>query len=126
MDLIKIINNINNNAKEKSTGRCARHVRIALQAGGVSLNGYGDNDNDGDVDAHDLLNVIKKHKEFEQISNFIGSVGTICFLVNDIKHPYGHVCLYNGYQWISDFKQRNANPYKEFSGDILYFKPIFK
>jgi hypothetical protein len=36
--------------------------------------------------------------------------GDICS-ISVKSHNMGHACMYDGYQWISDFKQSNCIPY---------------
>ena len=36
---------------------------------------------------------------------------------NKISQWWGHIAMYNGKQWISDYKQKNMNPYKS---DVPY------
>lgn len=92
---------LNNNANESSTGYCARAVRQAIEAGGISTEGRPNSACDYDT----WLPTIG----FSTVdsSNYTPQVGDIVVFEAIEGHPHGHIALYNGQQWVSDFVQRD-------------------
>lgn len=109
----KAVNWLNNNAHESwkdAKGQCAKYVRLALEAGGLNTAGHP-------VPAW-------------QYSTFLPKLGftpvnTTNYMKGDIAvmegYPgatadpktgiaYGHIQMFSGTQWISDFKQRDFWP----------------
>ena len=92
------------NASKKSTGYCARHVRLALKAGGINDSGHP-------AAATDYLHYLPK-RGFARIPN--GSQlqpGDICIQPAGGPHIYGHICMFTGRAWVSDFIQKNMIVY---------------
>jgi type VI secretion system secreted protein VgrG len=85
-----------------STGHCARYVRLALQAGGVDTGGFP-------VFAKDYADHLSL-RGFESVDtdHYQPAAGDIVVI-----QPYkggsvaGHIAMYTGTEWISDFKQRD-------------------
>jgi|SRR5204863_6560725 len=84
----------------KSTHDCAKFVREAIEAGGVKLNKH---------------HSAKNYKASLITAGFLslGSAagrylpGDIIIIESSPGHPHGHIALYDGTKWISDFPQRN-------------------
>ena len=96
----------------QSKGQCALYVRQALQAGDKNKTIKG-----GLGDAHDFL------KSLPAIGwNKVGDKNTVTPQKGDVcvfppyrdakgkLHPVGHVCLFTGSQWVSDFYQKTMYP----------------
>ncbi|MFI4919739.1 MAG: LysM peptidoglycan-binding domain-containing protein [Legionellales bacterium] len=100
-----------------SVGKCAKYVRIALEAGGGNTKGH--------PVAARLYGPTLKKIGFKEIStaDYDPQLGDIVIFDKhqdgNKSHPYGHIAGYNGAQWISDFKQKRMNPYKG-SPDVPY------
>lgn len=85
-----------------STGKCARHVRLALEAGGFDMSG-------APLSAKDYGTYLKL-RSFSEVSqtNYEAKLGDVVVI-----QPYkgggthGHVALFDGKSWISDFEQRD-------------------
>ncbi len=107
-DVDKAVTELNANAHNKSTGYCALYVRKALEAGGMEIllsERPAAAKNYGELLMAKGLSVIDK-------KGYVPNKGDIVVL-----QPYkaqssqaGHIQMYNGSQWISDFKQRYDNP----------------
>jgi predicted chitinase len=109
-DIEKAVDHVNNNAHSKSKGKCALYIRQAINAGGIT-GIYGHAREYYDTDK--LIN-----KGFTKIGTDINSInlqkGDIVAFGAVKGHPYGHIAMWNGTQWISDFKQKSfwvANQY---------------
>ena len=106
-DAEKAIEHLDSNAKTKSVGACARYVREAIEAGGVTLIRQHSAKNYG----ASLLNV-----GFLKIATTCSDTG-IEYAAGDVvvigafdEHVHGHIAMYNGKSWISDFKQKGIYP----------------
>ena len=104
-------------AKSGSTGKCARFVNNALRAQGIKIWGHG----------KDVAGNLLRRGDFEQVvydSNYVPQIGDIMSMPSSSKsnHNYGHVAIWNGYQWVSDFRQRargnTAAPSDAYLADI--------
>jgi len=45
-------------------------------------------------------------------NNYNPVKGDITVFNRSTKHPYGHIQMYNGHRWVSDFRQNNFSPYR--------------
>lgn len=111
-NLSAAIKHLVSSASGKSLHQCAKYVRQAIEAGGVSTVGRP-------VSAC-------KYKSFLPTIGF-NSIGKITGKVNQdnwskknarpgdiavMDHgEHGHICMWSGNQWISDFKQNHMWPY---------------
>ncbi|MCE1948304.1 EF-hand domain-containing protein [Enterobacter hormaechei] len=112
-DVNKAIEHLNSHAQQGSVGYCARYVKNAISAGGdispwPSIEGAKDY---GDALLHRGFQVISFESSF--ISGdvvIIQGIRKADFPEGEITrdHPYGHMAMFNGQQWVSDFKQNNG------------------
>jgi hypothetical protein len=121
-DIKKAVDYISKNALEKSIGRCARYVRTAIEAGGLSTEGRP-------ASACQYVDFLPKIG-FTQIEKITGKVkqynwslknanpGDIA-VMNYGKH--GHICMWDGKNWVSDFRQNNMWVYKG-DGECVIFR----
>lgn len=110
---------LSSHAESGSTGNCARYVRLAIEHGGITLahtasaRNYG-----GPLGA----------AGFYEVSGTNPKKGDVAVIQSITGHPDGHMAMYDGTRWISDFKQyhgfypsqqyRNAHPpYKIYRHD---------
>lgn len=52
----------------------------------------------------------------KNLNNYNGKIGDIVVFPATDKHVFGHIAMWNGTQWISDFKQKSffcANSYRQ-------------
>lgn len=115
----KACETLTTNSKEKSIGKCAKYVADALQSAGYKFNRQ--------PSAYMYhTNGILSGMGFECIgrTNSQPQPGDICVINRFSGHPHGHICMFNGQKWISDFKQRTPVPYKEGApGGLWYYRP---
>ena len=86
-------------AEKKSVGMCALYVRKAIIAGGIPL--YMGGDAWSYKYTLPILNFHQVGKKSER------EVGDIVVFQPIGGRKYGHIAIWNGKQWVSDFKQRN-------------------
>ena len=86
-------------AERRSVGMCALYVRKAIIAGGIPL--YAGGDAWSYKYMLPALNFHQVSKESER------EVGDIVVFQPIGGRKFGHIAIWNGKQWVSDFKQRN-------------------
>ena len=105
-------------AKGRSVGRCARYVANALQASGFKFqrqpSAYMYHTNG-------VLSKMGFNLVHSGLSGFKPQKGDVCVINRFGKHVHGHICIYDGRNWISDFVQRNASPYKDGAPNGAWF-----
>ncbi len=47
--------------------------------------------------------------------SYVPAVGDVVVFDKTDQHPCGHIELYDGHQWVSDFMQRSFSPYRDAS-----------
>lgn len=93
-------------AKPKSLGKCARYVREALEKAQIKKFFSG-----GLGDAKDVPRRLVQMgwaSVGENIKSF--KKGDIAVFAKT-KSEYGHICIFTGSGWVSDFKQKQLQPY---------------
>lgn len=97
-----------NTVPSPGVGSCASHVRSALEAGGFSTDGRPKSacDYDTYLKNRGFIEVDKTNYTPQKgdivVHEAIPSTGP-----NDKGHPHGHIAMYCGSQWVSDFVQRD-------------------
>jgi len=91
----------------KSAGKCAKYVSDALLAAGYKFTKQGS--------AYMYVtNGILESIGFKQIDpNSKPAAGDVMVYSRTGRHPHGHIQIFDGSQWISDFRQRTNSPYRE-------------
>lgn len=94
-------------ANQRSTGYCAKYVSDALLAAGYKFQ------KQPSAYMYATNNILKSIG-FTQVGNESPSQpGDIKVFGRTARHKHGHICIFDGRNWISDFLQRNANPYRD-------------
>ena len=122
LDINAAIQALNRNAGASSKHQCARYVRMALEAGGM------DTSKRPSAAKNYHLNGYLKSIGFQQYQPQYGGASgyqTINAQPGDIEvqvyEPYGHICMYNGSIWVSDFRQAQASASKSRQGQGQYY-----
>jgi RHS repeat-associated protein len=106
LDKDKVVDYMDEHAKSSSTGKCAAACRKGLEAGGLDTAGHP-------ADAKDYGPFLTKHgAEAVSGDHYKPQKGDVAVFQGNDSHPHGHVEIYDGKQWVSDFKQKNFSPYK--------------
>lgn len=97
--------------REKSIHCCAWYTMRALQAGGCPAIILP-------AQWYQYFMPLVQFEELKQV-NYHPMAGDVVVFErpswknwSKISQWWGHVAMYNGKQWISDFKQKNMNPYR--------------
>ena len=103
---------------QRSTGYCARYVANALQAAGLKFQ------RQGSAYMYHTRGILKQ-AGFGLVSvgrrGYTPQAGDVCVIDRFNKHKHGHICIYNGKNWVSDFIQRTASPYSDGPGESGIF-----
>ena len=97
---------VTKNAEPRSKTCCAWYVMRALHKGGCPayiLPAYG-------------YSWLLPRMDFVEVSkeNYVPQKGDIIVFPAIGKHIWGHIQMWNGYQWVSDFRQKNMIPAKAY------------
>lgn len=102
MDIEKAVAHLDASASYASKHKCAAYVRRAMLAGGLA------------IDPHPLYakdyGPYLTRAGFESISanGYKATKGDIVVIQSyAAKDPAGHIAMYDGTRWVSDFKQRD-------------------
>jgi len=130
-DISKAITHLKDNAREKSVkgdGRCAEYVRKALEAGGIKIAenershayGYKDLLPKKGFKEQDITFNLKKIKKEDGTSMWtyvpskeLQKGDIVVFDRIPGKKEYGHIQMYDGQNWTSDFKQKYFRPWAD-------------
>ncbi len=94
-------------AHSRSKGLCAKYVRKALQSAGYR---FTPNPSAYQYATRGTL----RKAGFVKISNRSKpQVGDVVVVSRSRAHKHGHISIYDGRNWVSDFRQKKANPYRK-------------
>lgn len=102
-------------AHGKSLGRCALYVRKALQSAGYNFTPQ--------ASAYMYAsNGTLAKAGFTKISsnNYVPQVGDVVVFNRTRKNPHGHIQIYDGRGWVSDFRQPKFSPYSQHNGYTVW------
>ena len=111
-DVERAAKHLTDNGQEKSTHCCAWYTMRALQAGGCPAI----------ILPAQWYRYFMLLVQFEEIpqDGYVPQKGDVVVFerptwrdCKQVSHWWGHIAMYNGDQWISDFKQQKMNPYKK-------------
>lgn len=97
-----------------SQGLCATYTRQAIEAGGIRLLHTRH--------AKDYGSSLRASGFREVSSTGPFRAGDVAVIQPITGHPDGHMCMFDGNTWISDFKQRTLYPGPAYRNE----KPIYK
>lgn len=102
VDLAKAAAYLAAHAQLTSTGYCARAVRLALEAGGMNTDGHPASAKEYGpfLEAHGFVPV----QGYDVDRPELGDIAVLPALPG---YSYGHICMFDGAHWLSDFKQRD-------------------
>jgi hypothetical protein len=106
-DVEKAVTHAQTKAESGSVGMCAKYTRQAIEAGGVTLTRHGSAKDYGSS----LVAVGFVELNFCPVAYAKGDVAVIQGFPG---HPHGHMQIFDGAQWISDFKQKDFWPGKAY------------
>lgn len=116
-DIEKTLQHLRSHAHDKSTHYCARYVRQALEAGG--LKGFRVPNARDEVKLNTLKTI-----GFVKVADAIDNEYSVGYTpqAGDISITYengNHAAMYDGTQWISDFRQNGVDVYRRRKGSKI-------
>lgn len=98
-------------AHSRTIGLCARYVRQALQSAGYE---FTPNPSAYQYATRGTL----AQAGFVKLSNdnYQPQVGDVAVFNRSSRNPHGHIQIYDGSQWVSDFRQNKFSPYSTHNG----------
>ena len=114
-DIKKACTFLRKNAHKKSVGFAGKYVADALQYGGFKFTRQSSS-----YQYH--KNGILKKMGFREIPKGKPKTGDIYVQDNNKTHKHGHIAMYCGNQWVSDFFQKNDQVFKTDPGAIHYYR----
>jgi type VI secretion system secreted protein VgrG len=100
LDIDLAVEHLNDNARARSEGRCAKAVRLALLAGGLRLRSYPE------YAKHYGPTLLENGFSEVPQSDYSPRKGDIVVIQNYRRgHIAGHIAMYTGRRWVSDFRQ---------------------
>ena len=106
-----------NNAESKSVGLCGLYVRKAIIAGGIPLY-WG-----GNAWSYKYTLPILGFERINKDEKLI--IGDIAVFQPIGGRKFGHIAMWNGKQWISDFKQKSIILHSDYKKEECEFE-IFR
>jgi hypothetical protein len=98
-DAAKAIKHLRDKAKAHSTGHCAQYVREAVEAGGVILLRHASAKDYGSSLTAVGFRAVSAGAGYHHRAGDVGIVQPIT------GHPHGHMAMFDGTHWVSDFVQ---------------------
>lgn len=118
-NILKAIEFLEKNALSKSIGQCGAYVGNALISAGFNIRSYNRH---AYLYYYDNLLI---NEGFEIIGNLENlpafQPGDIMVQLNTSNHKYGHICMYNGKKWYSDFIQNTIKTYNDWENIPTFF-----
>ena len=107
-DINKAVYALNSNAASTAKHQCARYVRLAIEAGGLSTDGrptsaYKYQWYLPTIGFNEITQLGNREQQ-SQWSSSSAKSGDIAVMEHGV---HGHICMWNGSQWVSDFFQNN-------------------
>jgi hypothetical protein len=118
----------NANPLNDYTGQCAQYVREALAAGGLTAFNSGQGNAyqyGGPLTSAGFKAVYTGTYSASSASAFAYQAGDVVVFQPVANHPYGHITMYTGSQWISDALQSNmaSNQADYQGGSFTVYRP---
>jgi hypothetical protein len=100
---------MDDHALSRSSHHCAMYCRLGMEAAGLSTQ-----DRPRSGDAADYGPYLLRHgAQVVPTDGYAPQVGDTVVFDKTPQHPYGHIELYDGQRWVSDFMQHNFSPYRD-------------
>ena len=98
-------------ALARSSHHCAMYCRLGMEAGGLATE-----DRPRSGDAGDYGPFLMRHgAQVVPQDSYIPQVGDVAVFNKTVQHPSGHIEMFDGNNWVSDFMQHSFSPYRDAS-----------
>jgi hypothetical protein len=96
-------------ALTRSSHHCAMYCRLGLEAAGLNT---ADRPQSGDAGDYGPF-LLRHGAQVVPQDSYVPQVGDVVVFDKTSQHPYGHIEMYDGHRWVSDFMQNNFSPYRD-------------
>jgi hypothetical protein len=96
-------------ALTRSSHHCAMYCRMGMEAAGLDT---GDRPQSGDAGDYGPF-LLRHGAQTVPPDSYVPQVGDVVVFDKTGQHPHGHIEMYDGQQWVSDFKQHSFSPYRD-------------
>ena len=96
-------------ALTRSSHHCAMYCRLGMEAAGLDT---GDRPQSGDAGDYGPF-LLRHGAQIVPQDSYVPQVGDVVVFDKTGQHPYGHIEMYDGQHWVSDFKQHSFSPYRD-------------
>jgi hypothetical protein len=96
-------------ALSRSSHHCATYCRLGMEAAGLNT---GDRPQTGDAGDYGPF-LVRHGAQTVPQDSYVPQVGDVVVFNKTEQHPYGHIEMYDGHQWVSDFMQHSFSPYRD-------------
>lgn len=116
LDISKFTEKLVSMSRSTTAHRCARYVRIALQSAGARFTDHPIAASDWDSTLTEI--------GYKQIRPAFDNPqeGDIYIINRTSRHRYGHIAGFTGSQWVSDYRQRSHDVYKDPNVTYEYYR----
>ena len=98
------IAHLKTHAKDKSMGKCASHTREAIEAGGLVL------PRTKEAKDYGTKLLATGFTELDSARTTSYQQGDVVIIQGFTENPHGHMAMFDGTKWISDFVQSGLYP----------------
>lgn len=105
----RLISWIDSHAHLHSTHHCAASVRQAMEAAGIET---ADRPSSGDAGDYGPF-LLRHGAQVISTESYEPKAGDIAVFDRTGDHPSGHIQVFDGQQWVSDFVQHTFSPYRD-------------
>jgi hypothetical protein len=96
-------------ALTRSSQHCAMYCRLGLEAAGLSTQDRPRSGNAGDYGPF----LLRHGAQVVAKDSYVPQVGDTVVFDKTAQHRYGHIEMYDGQRWVSDFMQHSFSPYRD-------------
>jgi hypothetical protein len=96
-------------ALSRSSHHCAMYCRLGMEAAGLDT---GDRPRSGYAGDYGPF-LLRHGAQTVPQDSYVPQVGDVAVFDKTGQHPYGHIEMYDGQHWVSDFKQHSFSPYRD-------------
>ena len=96
-------------ALTRSSHHCAMYYRLGMEAAGLDT---GDRPHSGDAGDYGPF-LLRHGARIVRQDSYIPQVGDVVVFNKTGQHPFGHIEMYDGHHWVSDFMQHSLSPYRD-------------
>lgn len=96
-------------ALTRSSHHCAMYCRLGMEAAGLNT---ADRPQSGDAGDYGPF-LLRHGAQTISPDSYVPKVGDVVVFDKTNQHPFGHIEMYDGHRWVSDFMQHSLSPYRD-------------